>query len=350
MANKLLESSAMSAFCESMALMLSAGIQTDEAVHMLSDNMGDTLFKRACDKVYVGLSKGEKLSVAMELSASFPAYAVDMIAVGERAGRLEEVLRALAVYYDEEDRLFVKIRSSIGHPAALLCVMTLLLAFTVIAILPVFANVYRGFSGDITAGTTGVVTASTIIGYVALAITVVLTLVALFAFFSTGSERGRERILGWLAHLPSTKDAMQQLALSRFTSAVAIYTASGVNTDEAMRAAMETVEHKQLRRKVERAYEAMIDPRSARSMAQAIADFGIFEPVYARMLLVGSRAGSMDAVLERLSDTFFEDAITQLDRAVDGIEPALAAFITVAIGATLISVMLPLVGIMGSIG
>lgn len=350
MTKKLLESSALSAFCESMALMLSAGIQTDEAVHMLAENMGDTPFKRACDKVYVGLAKGEQLSVAMELSAAFPSYAVDMIGVGERAGRLEEVLRALGVYYDEEDRLFVKIRASIGHPAALLCVMTLILAFTVMAILPVFANVYRGFSGDAMAGTSGVIGTSTIIGYVSLAITVVLTVLALIAFSFTGSERGRERVLGWLRYLPTTRQAMYQLSLSRFTSAVAIYTASGINTDDAMRLALETIDHKQLQEKVANAYEAMIDPKSARSMAQAISDFGVFEPVYARMLLVGSRAGSLDAVLERLSDTFFEDAITQIDRAVDGIEPALAAFITVAIGATLISVMLPLVGIMGSIG
>ena len=34
----------------------------------------------------------------------------------------------------------------------------------------------------------------------------------------------------------------------------------------------------------------------------------------------------------------------------DGVEPALAAFLTVAVGATLVSVMLPLIGIMGSIG
>ncbi len=350
MATKLLKSSALSAFCESMALMLSAGIQTDEAVHMLAENMGNTPFKRACDKIYAGLSKGERLSVSMEVSAAFPAYAIDMIEVGERTGRLEEVFRALGVYYDEEDRLFVKIRSSIGHPAALLCVMTLILAFTVIAILPIFANVYRGFAGDAMVGSSGIIMVSTIIGYVSLVITVLLTIFALYAFSCTGSERGRERVFGWLRHMPFTRQAMYQLSLSRFTSAAAIYTASGINTDEAMRAALETIDHKKLKEKVAHAYEAMIDPQSARSMAQAISDFGVFEPVYARMLLIGSRAGSLDAVLERLSDTFFEDAITQIDRAVDGIEPGLAAFITVAIGVTLISVMLPLIGIMGSIG
>lgn len=97
MSKSLLESSALSAFCESTALMLSAGIQTDEAVSMLSENMEDSAFKRACDRVYVGLISGATLSQAMEASGAFPRYAVDMVGVGEASGRLEEVLRSLGV-------------------------------------------------------------------------------------------------------------------------------------------------------------------------------------------------------------------------------------------------------------
>ena len=39
-----------------------------------------------------------------------------------------------------------------------------------------------------------------------------------------------------------------------------------------------------------------------------------------------------------------------MDQAVDSIEPALSAFLTVAVGITLVSAMLPLVGILGAIG
>ena len=68
------------------------------------------------------------------------------------------------------------------------------------------------------------------------------------------------------------------------------------------------------------------------------------------MLTIGTRSGSLDAALDRLSANFFDDAILRIDGAIDNIEPALAAFLTIAVGATLISVMMPLIGIMGSIG
>ena len=94
----------------------------------------------------------------------------------------------------------------------------------------------------------------------------------------------------------------------------------------------------------------MLPERAPKSLAQAVSESGVFEPVYARMLTIGARSGSMEDVLGRLSLTFFDDAIMKMDRLVDGVEPALAAFLTVAVGATLVSVMLPLIGIMGSIG
>ncbi len=350
MAKKLLESSALSAFCESMALMFSAGIQTDESVHMLAENMKDSPLKRACDYMYKQLIGGSSLADAMAASRAFPDYAINMVRAGERTGRLEQVLRTLGVYYDEEDRLFAKIRSSIGYPAALLCIMSIILAFTVAVILPVFVDVYESLSGSLTTGSFSSVSVSIGIGYGALAVTLLATLIVLIGVLMTRSERGRERMLRLLEKLPFSRQAMYQMALSRFSSTLAIYIASGENTDDAMRDALPMIAHKGLRKKVSRAYNALIDLENSKGFSQVISEFEIFEPVYARMLTIGTRSGSIDEVLERLSVTFFEDAIAQLDRVIDTTEPVLAAFLTLAVGATLISVMLPLIGIMGSIG
>ena len=68
------------------------------------------------------------------------------------------------------------------------------------------------------------------------------------------------------------------------------------------------------------------------------------------MLAVGDTSGNLEEVLDRMSNTFFEDALVQMDESLDRIEPALAAFLTVTVGLTLIAVMVPLIGILGSIG
>ena len=87
-----------------------------------------------------------------------------------------------------------------------------------------------------------------------------------------------------------------------------------------------------------------------RSLVQVIYDNQVFEPLYARMLISGERAGSLDQVLERLSKVFTDDANAKMNAVVDGVEPALAGFLTVSVGVTLLAVMLPLIGILTSIG
>ena len=117
-----------------------------------------------------------------------------------------------------------------------------------------------------------------------------------------------------------------------------------------MKSAADFVTNDKLRAKVNASYESMINSDNPLSLAQAIAENDVFEPIYARMLSVGVETGSSDEMLSRLSTIFFEDALEQIDRIIDRVEPILAAFLTVTVGATLIAVMLPLIGIMGSIG
>ena len=254
------------------------------------------------------------------------------------------------MYYDEEDHMFEKLRSSIGQPAALLVIMAVILAFTVIVILPVFRATYMNMAGTLASTSMATVGASTVIGVISLAVTVVLAIFALWLMIASKSERGRQRVMSLFEHLPGFKRAMAQLALSRFTAALATYVSSGITNEEAMHRATETVDNPQLKERLEKAAESMVDLDNPRSLAQAIGEFDIFEPLYARLLVVGMRSGSTEETLAQLSNTFFDDAIMQIDRLIDRIEPAFAAFMTVAVGATLIAVMLPLIGIMGAIG
>ncbi len=349
MAEKLLESSAISAFCDSVATMLSAGIQTDEAVHMLSEKREQSHFKTVCDGVYTKLIAGAGLADAMESTEAFPPYATEMVRIGESSGRIERVLRSLGRYYDSEGRIFARLRNAVGYPAALLCIMSCILAFTVVVILPVFTDAYDNMSGSLTAGSFSMIGASAIIGWIALVIVLIAAIAALVVAALTHTESGRMRVTKMFERLPLTHRAMYQLAISRFTSALSAFVASGVPDSTAMERAAATVDHDELAAKLAQAQKAMLDVNNPRSMAQAIAENDIFEPVYGRMLTVGIHSGSTDEVLSRLSDIFFNDATSQLDGVVDSVEPALAAFLTVAVGATLIAVMLPLIGIMGSI-
>lgn len=317
---------------------------------MLAENRERSRFQEVCNDMYAHIVAGESFSQAMRASEGFPSYAIEMVATGEQSGHLEQVLRNLELYYDEEDRMFTKLRSSVGYPAALLVIMAVILVFTMLFILPVFAGVYDNMAGSLASQSFASIGLSTAIGWIALIITIVAAAIALYLSISTRSESGRARVMRLFEKIPLTSRALYQLALSRFTAALATFVSSGVTNEEAMAKATATVDHDKLHERLEVARDSMVDLDNPRSLAQAISENNVFEPLYARMLNVGMRSGSSDETLAQLSQTFFDDAVLQIDESLDHVEPALAAFLTVAIGATLIAVMLPLIGIMSSIG
>jgi type IV pilus assembly protein PilC len=350
MGQKMLESSAISTFCDSIAAMISAGIQVDEALSILSENSADKQFIDICAQAHRAVAAGEPLSQALRDTGAFPNHVMGTIAAGEESGRTEEVLRGLALYYNEEARLFSKVRQSISYPAILFCIMAVIIAFTVSVVLPVFADVYEGFAGSITAGSFSTLNVSLIVGWVALVITAVCALCCIAGTLLARTENGRMRLIRIFEGIPLTRKAMYQLALSRFSAAFSTYLSAGTTVDNSMELSLELVDHKRLRNKLQKAWADMVSPEHPLSLQQAIFKNKVFETAYSRMLTIGAVSGNLVEVLSSLSDIFFDDAVNQIDRAIDNIEPIMAAFLTVAVGATLIAVMLPLIGIMSSLG
>ena len=300
-----LDGATVSVFCGSLAMMLAAGIQLEEAVHLMGEGRESARIDLVSRALWRRIAAGQSLGDAMAATGVFPRFALDMVRAGERAGRVENVLRHLATYYDAESRIMAKIRVAVGYPAALLGVMTVIIAFTVWALLPIFASQTPG-------------------GVAAL-----------------------QRLL---EHLPMSRAALYRLALARFTAALATLVVAGSTTEDALADGARTVGHRTLRERLDRAHAAMSDLSRGLSLAQAIDECEIFDPLYARLLTVGSRSGALDTTLEDLASVFFDDAVDEVDHMIDQIEPALAALITIAVGATLVAVMLPLIGIMSSIG
>lgn len=349
MANKQLESLAISVFCENMAMMLGAGIGAEEAAGLLGEDSTQGSFHDAAKSVQKFLLlQGGTLSEAVAQSGYFPAYVSDMIRVGESAGRIEQTLRSLAGYYASRSRLETKLKSAVLYPLVLLVLMAAILGVLLAKVLPVFAGVYTSLAGDLTSSSYGYIRVAYGIGWLALAVTMLVALVLIAATVASRTSKGLDTLKRMAEHLPVLSGIAQQLSLANFTEVLMIYVASGVDVDSAMEAAGKMVDNETVAQKVDACRRQMKE--KGVGLATAVYEQKLFEPLYGRMLVSGARSGSLEPVLERLTDLFSQDARMRIDRAVDRVEPFMSAFLTVTVGIALISTMLPLIGILGSIG
>ena len=88
----------------------------------------------------------------------------------------------------------------------------------------------------------------------------------------------------------------------------------------------------------------------AKSLSQAFYDHSIVPPLYGRMLLSASRSGQVETQLGKLAQVTEIDAEERIQGLISALEPVLTGCLTLSVGVTLLSIMLPLAGMLSAIG
>ncbi|MBR6114888.1 MAG: type II secretion system F family protein [Oscillospiraceae bacterium] len=347
MGKQTLDSLGVSAFCESMGMMLHSGIQTDEAISLLQQNKkhGGVL-EQGLAVMKQQIDEGSGMAEAMRESGIFPSYALQMVSAGESSGRLEDIFFRLSRYFADQKTISDKLRNAVTYPAAMLVMIIAVLAVILGMVLPSFTDVYDTLTGSLVSSSYRYVRWAYGFCYAALAVMVVLATALAVGLWMWNHGR-RTVVEKALERIPLCRAILENLGMFRFTSAMATFIASGEMQDEAVLNSIPMTDCAAVEDKLRRCVEAM---EKGRSFAQAAYDEELFEPVYGRMLLAGERSGSLESILGRLNGLLEENSGSLVDRLVGIVDPLLSGVLMVTVGFLLISVMLPLIGMMNSIG
>jgi len=108
------------------------------ALGISKEAMGNVVLMEDIDEAAAGVKQGRGLAEILRHSRYFPAMVVDMIAVGEEGGNLDEVLISVAESYDLQVDRAVRVFISLFEPALLLIMATLVGFIVISMLLPVF--------------------------------------------------------------------------------------------------------------------------------------------------------------------------------------------------------------------
>jgi type II secretion system protein F len=121
-------------FGRTLGTLLRSGVPVLQALDIVREVASNEVISRAVAEVQVGVREGAGMSGPLGRSGAFPPLALQMIAVGEDTGKLDEMLLSTADYFDREVRNEVKRLTSLIEPVMIL-VMGLVVGFMVISML-----------------------------------------------------------------------------------------------------------------------------------------------------------------------------------------------------------------------
>ena len=134
----ILEKSAVARFGRTLATTFAAGVPLVDALDSVSGASGNIVFEEATKRIKDDVSTGQQLQFAMRNSGIFPAMAIQMVAIGEESGALDEMLDKVATFYEEEVDNMVDGLTSLMEPIIMAVLGVLVGGLIVAMYLPIF--------------------------------------------------------------------------------------------------------------------------------------------------------------------------------------------------------------------
>ena len=134
----ILEQAAIARFCRTLAITFAAGVPLVDALKIVSGATGNRVFDLAAAKIREDVAVGHQLQMAMQQVGIFPTMVIQMAAIGEEAGSLDEMLIKVAEAYEEEVSNAVDALSSLLEPLIIVFVGIIVGTMVIAMYLPIF--------------------------------------------------------------------------------------------------------------------------------------------------------------------------------------------------------------------
>lgn len=325
-------------FFRQLYTLLEAGISIVKAVEMATSRLSEK-YKPVCRQLTTGLCSGQPLSQALKFQPEyFSKMAVAVVAAGEASGQLNQVLKALADFYQQQDKMIKFARNVCVYPAFLLVLSFFTLLFFSVKLLPMFADLYQSLGVKETDSLRFLLFYADFLHEHTVALSCVLLIVGkvILAY--------RKKLISLLWDLPGLKNIRHTFLEVRFEKLMALLLQSGIPLPEAIIHSSAAVEDEAFQEQAKAFSESVI--RGIGIAEAASQAEGIFSDLSIEFLQVGEHSGNLPAMLAESARVQEQDLFAQLRDLKAVVEPALILLIATVIFGVIILIMAPLFSLM----
>jgi type IV pilus assembly protein PilC len=328
-------------FTRQLATMMKAGVPLLQAFDISAKGNANPTMSKLLQDIRADVETGSSLSTAFRKHPlHFDALFCNLIAAGEQAGILEDLLDRLAIYKEKTLALKSKIKSAMFYPVAVIIVAVVIVSVIMVFVIPAFKDVFTSFGADLPAPTLMVMAISDFMRsywYI------------LFGAIGGGiyfllqawrrSPEMQKSIDRSLLKVPVFGEIIRKATIARWTRTLGTMFAAGVPLVEALDSvggasgnAVYTEATKRIQSQVS----------TGTSLTVAMQEAGVFPPLVTQLVSIGEESGSLEHMLSKVAD-FFEAEVDDAVAAMSSlIEPILIVFLGVIIGGIVIAMYLPI--------
>ena len=327
-------------FCRIFSTMINAGLPLIQCLDLLAQQEQNKAFSKIIRSIKEDIEGGTSLTNALKKYPKiFDDLFVNLIAAGEAGGILDVILERLSAYMEKAMKLKARVKGAMTYPIAVLVISFSVVALLLLKVIPVFQKMFEGMGGQLPGPTQFLVSLSEFAQhyFLYLVAVIVIIFIAFKRFYKT--EKGRWIVDSLVLKAPIFGDLMKKVAVAKFSRTLSTMMSSGVPILEGLAIVSKTSGNKVVE-------DALLKTRQSisegRSIAEPLAETGIFPPMVVQMISVGEATGALDSMLNKIA-IFYDD---EIDVAVDSmtalLEPVMMVFLGGIVGGMIIAMYLPI--------
>ncbi len=327
-------------FARQFSTMIDAGLPIIQCLNILYSQQDNKSFQKMLKEIKESVESGTTLAESLKKYPKiFDNLFVNMIAAGEAGGILDTILKRLAGYMEKAAKLKKQVKGAMIYPAMTLAVAVIVVAILLVFVIPVFEKMFQDFGGQLPGPTQLVVNLS---NFVQSKIFYIIGAVVIFVFAFKkyyGTEKGHIAVDKYMLKLPVLGILLRKVAVAKFSRTMGTMLASGVAILEALDIVAKTAGNKTIELAINNVRSGITQ---GRTMAEPLAESGVFPSMVCQMIAVGESTGALDAMLEKIADFYDEEVDQAVENLTSMIEPFMLVFLGVVVGGMVIAMYLPI--------
>ena len=334
-------------FCRQFSTMIDAGLPIIQCMDILHAQQENATFKRMLKTIKEQVESGSTLADSLKkYPKQFDDLFVNMVAAGEAGGILDTILRRLSAYMEKAAKLKSQVKGAMTYPIVTMVIAVAVVAIILVFVIPVFQEMFADMGGALPPITQVVVKMSEFVKSKIhwIVIGIILFIFAFKKYYKT--EKGRRVVDATMLKLPVFGILVRKVAVAKFTRTMGTMLSSGVAILEALDIVAKTSGNKSVERAI---YNVRSGIAEGRTMADPLAESGVFPAMVCQMISVGESTGALDAMLEKIADFYEEEVDQAVDNLTSLIEPFMLVFLGVVIGTLVIAMYMPIFKMAGNL-
>jgi type II secretory pathway component PulF len=294
-----------------------------------------------------GVQSGRSLSEAMqERPDVFPSYYVQVIRAGEISGTLEQSIAYLMSYLEWQIEFKKSVKSLLIYPSIVISFMAILGVILLIFVFPALTGVLSSLNADLPLPTRIVMAISNFAREYIIIIGFFLAATWISYRQLTKKPAFRRSVDNLMLKLPLIGDLVNKINLSRYFKTLATLQAAGLDIQATFSTAASVVNNSELQARLTNVTEEIL---AGGTIGDALTATKTVPQLVVSMVSLGEKTGSIDGALSRASDIFDKEVRETVKRVFTAIEPLIVICLGAMMLVIILSIFLPLYGIIGNI-